>query len=68
MRYKSWLFYNDWWEIFGKDRATGGGAKDFIEAVNHVLNINGDKEDEIFEHFDKIFDGFEDEKETMYVC
>ncbi|CAA0815459.1 Unknown protein [Striga hermonthica] len=37
MRLKSWPLYGDWVEIFGKDRATGEGAKSFTDAVNDVL-------------------------------
>ncbi|CAA0841476.1 Unknown protein [Striga hermonthica] len=37
MRLKSWPFYADWVEIFGKDRATGEGARGFTDAVNDVL-------------------------------
>ncbi|CAA0805727.1 Unknown protein [Striga hermonthica] len=36
--YKSWPYYADWVEIFGKDRATGEGALGFTEAVNDVLH------------------------------
>ncbi|KAK6164017.1 hypothetical protein DH2020_000881 [Rehmannia glutinosa] len=32
MRFKTWPFYNDWVNIFGKDRATGEHAIGFIEA------------------------------------
>ncbi|CAA0820202.1 Unknown protein [Striga hermonthica] len=38
LRYKSWPYYADWVEIFGKDRATGEGALGFTDAVNDVLN------------------------------
>ncbi|XP_073152220.1 uncharacterized protein At2g29880-like [Henckelia pumila] len=38
MRYKSWPFYDDWCEIFGKDRATGHNAEGFVDAVQDVLN------------------------------
>ncbi|GER31334.1 melanocyte-stimulating hormone receptor [Striga asiatica] len=38
MCYKSWPFYGDWVEIFGKDRATGEGAQGFTDAVNGVLH------------------------------
>ncbi|XP_057803471.1 uncharacterized protein At2g29880-like [Salvia miltiorrhiza] len=37
MRYKSWPLYDDWKIIFGKDRATGNRAEDFMEAVNDMI-------------------------------
>ncbi|CAA0840456.1 Unknown protein [Striga hermonthica] len=40
MRYKSWPYYADWVEVFGKDRATGQGAMGFTDAVNEVLHNN----------------------------
>lgn len=38
MRFKSWPYYEDWCEIFGKDRATGENSESFVDAVNNVLN------------------------------
>lgn len=38
MRNKSWPFYDDWCDIFGKDRATGHNAEGFVDAVQDVLN------------------------------
>ncbi|GFP98739.1 hypothetical protein PHJA_002017800 [Phtheirospermum japonicum] len=38
MRYKSWPFFKDWCDIFGKDRATGENAQGLVDAVNEVLN------------------------------
>ncbi|KAL8496386.1 hypothetical protein ACS0TY_020192 [Phlomoides rotata] len=34
MRFKSWLYYLQWQEIFGKDRATGENAIDYMDFVN----------------------------------
>ncbi|GER37362.1 homeodomain-like/winged-helix DNA-binding family protein [Striga asiatica] len=42
LRNKSWPFYADWVEIFGKDRATGEGAEGFADALNEVLTNTGD--------------------------
>ncbi|GER41987.1 RNase H family protein [Striga asiatica] len=39
MRYKSWPFYAQWCDIFGKDRATGENATGFVDAVNGVFNM-----------------------------
>lgn len=72
MRFKSWPYDNDWGEIFGKDRATGMQAEDFVDAVNHVLNMPDENvpndNAEIFEHLDGLFDGLDDETETISVC
>lgn len=38
MRNKSWPFYDDWCDIFGKDRATCHNAEGFFDAVHDVLN------------------------------
>ncbi|KAK6119384.1 hypothetical protein DH2020_046872 [Rehmannia glutinosa] len=38
MRYKSWPYYKDWCEIFGKDRATGENAEGFADALHDVLS------------------------------
>ncbi|KAL8468579.1 hypothetical protein ACS0TY_031683 [Phlomoides rotata] len=37
MRYKSWPYYLQWQDIFGKDRATGENAMDAIDIVNEFL-------------------------------
>ncbi|XP_057767907.1 uncharacterized protein LOC130988150 [Salvia miltiorrhiza] len=36
MRKKSWPYLDDWSEIFGKDRATGDGAEDIMEAAHEM--------------------------------
>lgn len=36
MRNKMWPHYDDWKEIFGKDRATGNNAEDVVEAWNDL--------------------------------
>ncbi|KAK6161405.1 hypothetical protein DH2020_004786 [Rehmannia glutinosa] len=70
MRFKSWPFYNDWVNIFGKDRATGEYAEGFTEAVNNVLNGNGmsNPDEEPMEQFPNLFEEYNDETETMSVC
>ncbi|KAG8388605.1 hypothetical protein BUALT_Bualt02G0142900 [Buddleja alternifolia] len=40
MSYKSWPLYNDWEEIFGKDRATGENVEGFPDVVQQMLNEN----------------------------
>ncbi|XP_057794964.1 uncharacterized protein LOC131011181 [Salvia miltiorrhiza] len=51
MRFKSWPLYDDWKIIFGKDRATGDQAEDFMEAINDMVgrdnvfqNVNSDEQ------------------------
>ncbi|KAL8530624.1 hypothetical protein ACS0TY_007599 [Phlomoides rotata] len=41
MRNKSWPYYDDWCEIFCKDRGTGEHVKDITDVVN---NMNSSKE------------------------
>ncbi|KAL8481300.1 hypothetical protein ACS0TY_027717 [Phlomoides rotata] len=40
MRNKPWPYYDDWCEIFGKDRATGEHAEDIMDAVNNMNSSN----------------------------
>ncbi|KAK6147539.1 hypothetical protein DH2020_018451 [Rehmannia glutinosa] len=35
MRYKSWSYYKDWCDIFGKDRATGHSAEGFVDDIDY---------------------------------
>ncbi|KAG6385636.1 hypothetical protein SASPL_154472 [Salvia splendens] len=50
MRYKSWPLFDEWKEIFGKDRATGSSGRDLQELYHGVrshLNVgNGSQEAE----------------------
>ncbi|KAL1532856.1 hypothetical protein AAHA92_32816 [Salvia divinorum] len=39
MHDKSWPQYDDWQEIFGKDRANGSGAEDIMEALNGLYSV-----------------------------
>ncbi|KAL1554873.1 hypothetical protein AAHA92_15381 [Salvia divinorum] len=36
LRHKSWPYYEDWKLVFGKDRATGLGAEDMVDAADEV--------------------------------
>lgn len=38
LKKRSFPFYYDWIEIFGKDRANGENSQSFSDAVNNVLN------------------------------
>ncbi|GER39302.1 UvrABC system protein A [Striga asiatica] len=42
LRGKSFSFYSNWLDIFGKDHATGEGAQGFVDAVKEVLSNDGD--------------------------
>ncbi|KAG8373656.1 hypothetical protein BUALT_Bualt11G0046900 [Buddleja alternifolia] len=44
MRFKSWPLYDDWVEIFGKDRATGEAVEGFADVVQQLLNKNVNNE------------------------
>ncbi|XP_057779552.1 uncharacterized protein LOC130998135 [Salvia miltiorrhiza] len=58
MRTKSWPYLEAWKEIFGKDRATGLGAEDAVDAVNKMQNGDEDEDDndgtkgDYYPHFD----------------
>lgn len=38
MREKEWPLLEGWKEVFGKDRATGEGAKDVMESANEMIS------------------------------
>ncbi|KAL1547681.1 hypothetical protein AAHA92_16006 [Salvia divinorum] len=38
MRNKTWPYWEQWNEIFGKDRANGAGAEDIMDAVNELYS------------------------------
>ncbi|PIN21579.1 hypothetical protein CDL12_05719 [Handroanthus impetiginosus] len=65
MRFKSWSYYNDWCEIFGKDRATRENAQDFVEAVNDILNGDTQKINQTTEEFNDHLKGFVEDTESM---
>ncbi|PIN22905.1 hypothetical protein CDL12_04378 [Handroanthus impetiginosus] len=65
MRFKSWPYYNDWCEIFGKDKATGENAQDFVEAVNDILNSDAQKINHTTEECNDILEGFVEDTESM---
>ncbi|GFP91761.1 hypothetical protein PHJA_001320100 [Phtheirospermum japonicum] len=65
MRFKSWPYFHDWGEIFGKDRATGEHTEDLVEAVNEVLKDNEPNGPEMGENFEQMFQNSEDVFETM---
>ncbi|KAL8488737.1 hypothetical protein ACS0TY_024866 [Phlomoides rotata] len=49
LQYKTWPYYPQWIEIFGKDMATGENAIDPIDLVNELYNNRMDREWEIGE-------------------
>ncbi|KAL8539473.1 hypothetical protein ACS0TY_001186 [Phlomoides rotata] len=44
VRYKSWSYYTQWIEIFGKDRATGDNDVDPIDIVDGLDNCEDEQE------------------------
>ncbi|KAH6761949.1 hypothetical protein C2S52_019382 [Perilla frutescens var. hirtella] len=66
MRYKSWPFYQDWCEIFVKERVIRDNAEQFADAVQE-LETNKGKEKEAGAEFGCVFEGHDDENE-MSVC
>ncbi|KAL8474633.1 hypothetical protein ACS0TY_031183 [Phlomoides rotata] len=47
LRYKTWPYYPQWIEIFGKDRATGENAVDPIDIINELYRDGLDNEGDI---------------------
>ncbi|KAL8537400.1 hypothetical protein ACS0TY_012516 [Phlomoides rotata] len=41
MRYKEWLYFPDWVDIFGLDRATGSVAEDVVEMAKRLKLMYG---------------------------
>ncbi|KAL8515194.1 hypothetical protein ACS0TY_014055 [Phlomoides rotata] len=41
--FKSWPYYSQWLEIFGKDQATGENAVDPLDLFNELLRVNLDQ-------------------------
>lgn len=39
MRHKKWIYYHDWCEIFGNDRATGKKSVHFAAVIQDVLTM-----------------------------
>ncbi|KAL8498690.1 hypothetical protein ACS0TY_021867 [Phlomoides rotata] len=46
LRYKTWPYYPQWVEIFGKDRATCENAMDPIDLINELYRTGLDQEDD----------------------
>ncbi|KAL8508404.1 hypothetical protein ACS0TY_018858 [Phlomoides rotata] len=44
LRFKSWPYYGQWLDIFGKDRATGDQAMDAMDFVNELLRSTDEQE------------------------
>ncbi|KAG8377626.1 hypothetical protein BUALT_Bualt08G0052600 [Buddleja alternifolia] len=67
MWYKCWPLFRDWIEVFGKDRATGEHAADFVEVVNHTLNKTYIDDAQSFEDLETINEDNECQAENMNV-
>lgn len=66
MRYKSWPFYPDWCEIFGRGRVIRENAEHFADAVQEP-ETNKAKEKEAGAEFGCVFEEHDDENENS-VC
>ncbi|KAL8496199.1 hypothetical protein ACS0TY_020057 [Phlomoides rotata] len=51
VRYKTWPYYSQWIEIFGKDRATGTSAVDPVEMANDLGRDECEEEGETGEKY-----------------
>ncbi|KAG8379082.1 hypothetical protein BUALT_Bualt07G0051200 [Buddleja alternifolia] len=67
MQYRCWPLFKDWIEAFGKDRATGEHAADFVEAVNHTLNKTYIDDAQSFEDLETLNEDTECQVENMNV-
>ncbi|KAL8465078.1 hypothetical protein ACS0TY_034538 [Phlomoides rotata] len=51
VRFKSWPYYSQWMEIFGKDRATGENAVDPLDLFYELMSVNLEQEGEVDEKY-----------------
>ncbi|KAL8509588.1 hypothetical protein ACS0TY_016712 [Phlomoides rotata] len=51
VRFKSWPYYSQWMEIFGKDRATGENAVDPLDLFNELMRVDLEQEGETGEKY-----------------
>ncbi|XP_075499720.1 uncharacterized protein LOC142538240 [Primulina tabacum] len=65
MRHKSWPFYHDWCEIFGKDRATGEHARGFPDMVEELNDKEKQNENDVDIGIDKLLHDSYDETTSM---
>ncbi|PIN10557.1 hypothetical protein CDL12_16850 [Handroanthus impetiginosus] len=66
---KSFPLYPSWYEIFGKDRATGEHVEDCNDAADELQKNNNTKADEYMPRgFDTNFQIFGDDEEFISVC
>ncbi|XP_073021718.1 uncharacterized protein [Primulina eburnea] len=55
MRHKRWMYYHDWCEIFGNDRAVGDKAEHFAAAVQVVLTMTPELPNNVGMSLDELF-------------
>ncbi|XP_073305122.1 uncharacterized protein [Primulina huaijiensis] len=68
MRYRSWPYYNDWCEIFGRDRSTGERSESFADAVQEDdLNLGNTDGAAVGVGLEKLLDGFEDNADSISI-
>ncbi|PIN04928.1 hypothetical protein CDL12_22535 [Handroanthus impetiginosus] len=69
MRYKSFPLCPSWYEIFGKDRATGEHAENCNDAADELQkNSNTEADEYVPSEFDTNFQIFNDDEEFMLIC
>ncbi|KAL8494147.1 hypothetical protein ACS0TY_025077 [Phlomoides rotata] len=68
LRFKSWPYYEQWIDIFGKDRATGENAADAVDLVNEMLRNAKEQEGETNEKADPITTETHELDENTSVC
>ncbi|XP_073034819.1 uncharacterized protein [Primulina eburnea] len=67
MRHKRWMYYHDWCEIFGNDRAIGDKAEHFSAAVQEVLTMTPEVPNNIGMSLEELFSVDEGGAESMSV-
>ncbi|XP_073029208.1 uncharacterized protein [Primulina eburnea] len=65
LRHKKWIYYHDWCEIFGNERATGERAEHFTAAVQEVLTMTPEVPNNVGMSVDDLFYVDEGATESM---
>ncbi|XP_057771108.1 uncharacterized protein LOC130990897 [Salvia miltiorrhiza] len=68
MRYKSWPMFDDWKDIFGKDRATGEQTEDLMEAIHAMYAADNMAQDGGDTAFNPAEGDAQTEEEDASVC
>ncbi|KAL8476288.1 hypothetical protein ACS0TY_028818 [Phlomoides rotata] len=68
IRFKSWPYYPQWLEIFGKDRAIGGSAVDPIDLFQELMRVDLDQAGEMGDKYVSRTTGFLNEVDDNSIC